>query len=96
VRIDMRRALLACLLALMIVPAAAGAAYQVGDSPHAISVANGPRPPAPLPPAASTPRVITTHEGSPTVAVVLAALALSVAIAGTGYVTLRIRPLLRS
>ena len=95
-RIDMKRAVLACLLALMIVPAAAGAAFPVGDSPHAISTANGPRPPAPVPPAATAPRVVATHEGSQTVPVVLAALALSVAIAGTGYVTMRIRPLLRS
>jgi hypothetical protein len=95
-RIDMKRALLACLLALMIVPAVAGATFPVGDSPHTISTENGPRPAAPVPASASAPRIITTHEGSQTLPVVLAALALSVAIAGTGYVTMRIRPLLRS
>jgi len=95
----MKRILIICMLALTIVPSVASAAYQVGDSPHAISTANGPRPAAPLPAAAPVVRevhTITTHTGNQTVPVVLAALALSVAVAGTGYVTLRIRPLLRS
>ena len=60
----MKRALLACLLALMIVPAAAGAAFLVGDSFYAISTANGSRPSAPVPSAATALCVITTHEGS--------------------------------
>ena len=86
----MKRTLIACLLALMIVPSAASATYQVGDSPHAISTANGPRPAAPV------VHTITTHEGNQTVPVVLASLALSVAVVGTGYVALRVRPMLRS
>lgn len=101
-RTDMKRLLLGCLVALLLVPAVANATYQVGDSPSAISQANGPRPAAPVPAATTSTRIvrevhnITTHDGSPTVAVVLAALALSVAIAGTGYVALRVRPMLRS
>jgi hypothetical protein len=87
----MKRTLIACLLALMIVPAAASAAYQVGDSPHAISTANGPRPPAPI-----EVHNITTHDANQTLPVVLASLALSVAVTGTGYVALRVRPMLRS
>jgi hypothetical protein len=89
----MKRILVLCLLALTIVPSVASAAYQVGDSPTAISTANGPRPAAPV---VREVHTITTHTGNQTVPVVLAALALSVAVAGTGYMTLRIRPLLRS
>jgi hypothetical protein len=97
VRTDMKRLLLGCLLALLLVPAAANAAYTVGDSPHAISRENGPRPAAPVATAPPTiVRNITTHDSNQTVPVVLAALALSVAIAGTGYVALRVRPMLRS
>jgi hypothetical protein len=97
VRTDMKRLLLGCLLALLLVPAAANAAFTVGDSPHAVRAENGPGSAASAPAAPPTiVRNITTHEGSQTVPVVLAALALSVAIAGTGYVALRVRPSLRS
>ena len=89
----MKRTLIACLLALMIVPSVASAAFQVGDSPHAISTANGPRPAAPV---VREVHTITTHDGNQTVPVVLASLALSVAVVGTGYVALRVRPMLRS
>jgi hypothetical protein len=96
VRLDMKRLLLGFLLALLLVPAAANAAYTVGDSP--VSHENGPRPAAPT--AAVAPptivRNVTTHDSSQTLPVVLAALALSVAIVGTGYVALRVRPMLRS
>jgi len=89
----MKRILIACLLALMIVPSVASATYQMGDSPHAISTANGPRPAAPTP---ATPIVREVPQNADqTLPVVLASLALSVAVVGTGYVALRVRPMLR-
>src|SRR5947208_6295724 len=97
VTVNMNRLLLGCLLALLLVPAAASATYPAGDGPGGISRENGARPAAT---AATAPptivRNITTHDGSQTVPLVLAALALSVAIAGSGYVALRVRPSLRS
>lgn len=99
-RTHTKRIFLAFMLALLLVPAAAGATYQRGDSPAAISAANGPRPA--VIPADTTPaivheiRTVTTHEKSDTLPVVLAALALSVALTATGYVALRVRPMPRS
>jgi hypothetical protein len=102
VRTDLKRLLLGCLLALLIVPAAASATYPMGDGPGPVSHENGARPAAPGPVASSTPTIVrevrnvTTHDGSQTFTIVLAALALSVAITGAGYVALRVRPMLRS
>ena len=103
-RTHLKHAVAACLLAALLVPAAAGAVYQRGDRPAGIRSVDGPAlTPAQSSPAAdSTPRIVrevrtvTSHDGNPTVAVVLGALSLSVALAGTGYVALRVRPLLRS
>ena len=89
----MKRIVLGCLLALMLVPAAANAVYPAGDRPAGVSAENGPRPALV---AATAPQVVTTHEGNQTLPVVLAALALSIAITASGYVVLRVRPMLRS
>jgi hypothetical protein len=89
----MKRMLLGCLVALLLIPAAAYAVYPVGDGPGGVRAENGP---APAVVQATAPPVVTTHESSQTLPVVLAALALSIAITASGYVVLRVRPMLRS
>jgi hypothetical protein len=95
-----KRIFLSCLLALLLVPAAANAVFPVGDRPDGVNAENGPAPtvshPASSPQIVREVRTITTHDGSQTLTVVLAALALSVALSATGYVALRVRPMLRS
>ena len=89
----MKRLLIICLLALFIVPAAASAVIPKPDPPITVSHENGPARSAPV------ARIIATSDGgggNSTLAVVLAASALGIALGGAGYVAFRVRPMLHS
>ena len=89
------RALAAFVLALLAVPAASSAMLPPPDPPshHGSAVAtldgSAPQPVRDV-------RTVVTGRGDQTVAIVLGAAALAVALGGAGYVALRVRPMLRS
>jgi hypothetical protein len=88
------RTLTICLLALLALPVAATAMPRI-DPQVARHQQNGP----PFPAAQEAPVVRTITVRQPhtdTLPVVLAAAALATAVAGTAYVTIRLRPLPRS
>jgi hypothetical protein len=93
-----KRLLTLSLLALFLVPAAAGAMKPKPDTYVAIRHENGPAvATSPAPPAVI--RTITTTDGSSgntTLALVLASAALGIALGGTAYATYRLRPMQRS
>jgi hypothetical protein len=97
-----KRLLTLSLLALFLVPAAAGASYPKPDTFVPIRAENGPVPAAPAPtPTAAAPvsrTIITTSGGGSgsTLAIVLASAALGIALGGTAYVAFRLKPMQRS
>jgi hypothetical protein len=88
-------ALTACLVAALAVPAGASAMPR-GDGPIAVRHENMPVAAASHPTPASVVREIrTVTDGTDqTLPTALAAIALAVALCGTGYVALRLRPML--
>jgi hypothetical protein len=101
------RALAACLAAALVAPAAASAMPQQSSGPAQASAPAFPLPPVhrDVPgtdPAAAAPsairvvRTVNVTNSSNTLPIVLAAAALAIALTGAAYVTLRVRPALRS
>jgi hypothetical protein len=88
------RLLLACLIATLAFPAIAGATFPFGDAPQlAVRHENGPGPTAVEVSAPAPVRDVTAGGGSTTLPTVLAAVALGIALSGTGYVAVRLRSL---
>jgi hypothetical protein len=102
------RALAACMVAALAVPATAAAMPQ--QSPAATPVTTSPFPLPPVhrdvpgtdpataiaPSAVHVIRTVTVNSADNTLPTVLAAIALAIALTGAAYVTLRLRPLARS
>ena len=94
-----RIVLAACLAAALAVPAGASAMFRV-DGPVAVSHENGPavvvRPTSTPSPSIVREIRTVTDNGDQTLPIVLGSLALAIALTGTGYVALRLRPLRRA
>jgi len=86
--------LIVCVVAVLALPAAAGAMYQFGDSPT-VALHDGAGTPAPSAVSQPAPSVVVNHT-STTLPIVLAAVALGIALTGTAYVALRLRSLPRT
>ena len=102
------RALAACLAAALVAPATAAAMPQQSSGPEQASAPAFPLPPvhrdvpgtdpatAAAPSAIRVVRTVNVTNSSNTLPIVLAAAALAIALTGAAYVTLRVRPALRS
>jgi hypothetical protein len=95
-----KRSLAACLVALLAIPAAAAATFPKGDP----AMREGLSPSALVNPGtAQTPAThivrevrVVTHGGDSTVAIALSAAALGIALGGTAYIAMRLRPVART
>ena len=90
--------LIALVVAMLALPAVASATWPAGDSPDLpVRHENGPASQVSAPaPTASRVTNITVSRANSTLPIVLAAAALGIALAGTTYVTLRLRSVTRS
>ena len=97
-----KRSLAVWLVALLAIPAAAAATFPKGDpamrregpSPSAL-VNSGTAAQAPATHIVREVRVVT-HGGDSTVAIALSAAALGIALGGTAYIAMRLRPIPRT